>query len=482
MSVRFVERLEDANVITHGGGTFHGDDIFGLVFLDQLLNGKVFCYRIPYNETSKLLEVKGKIVFDTGGGQFDHHQKGGNGNHELVVDGKNAIPNASFGLLWSYYGKAFIEKKYLGYDEDFYDYVFKYLDFHLVRSIDAADNGIFPGSLEEYPIYRVLSLSCIISFLNQEELVKDSENKGLELALRFARKAFQIILNRAVKSYKLKKSYFEVNNKKEKNDKYENIVYKALMAEMDKSGCFKNNKIQENQIKDYNTFDNSKISSLWNNRGEDYLKSINNTYWQHMMGHITAIINGFAADCLGLGCRINPNFDYMTFPTLGTVFASVEEYGERYEKDLKELFGEILKNSIKVAIFKAESKAYVEEKVNSTFGHILVFERKVYWQDWIASMPEAKRIWFVISPTDNGAWKVKPIPCKYNANGYKKGFPSKWFGYSKDNKEGYVKFNKGVEFIHASGFLAICDTLNSARNLAMQAMYNQENCPIEKEK
>ena len=55
-------------------------------------------------------------------------------------------------------------------------------------------------------------------------------------------------------------------------------------------------------------------------------------------------------------------------------------------------------------------------------------------------------------------------------------------GFSKDNKEGYGKFNKGVEFIHASGFLAICDTLNSAQELAKQALFNQENKPIEIEK
>ena len=46
MSVRFVERLEDANIVTHGGKSFHGDDVFGIVFLELLL-GDVSCFRIP---------------------------------------------------------------------------------------------------------------------------------------------------------------------------------------------------------------------------------------------------------------------------------------------------------------------------------------------------------------------------------------------------------------------------------------------------
>src|SRR5690554_5270603 len=75
---------------THSG-KFHSDDVFSAALLTYL-NPNIDIirdYDIPE-------DFEG-IVFDIGGGKFDHHQEGA-----LVRD--NGIPYAAFGLLWKEFG------------------------------------------------------------------------------------------------------------------------------------------------------------------------------------------------------------------------------------------------------------------------------------------------------------------------------------------------------------------------------------------
>lgn len=76
--------------VTHGG-LFHADDVFASALL-QLIN--------PEIRISRSFEVpqdfKG-LVFDIGGGMFDHHQQG-------APIRENGVPYAAFGLLWRRWG------------------------------------------------------------------------------------------------------------------------------------------------------------------------------------------------------------------------------------------------------------------------------------------------------------------------------------------------------------------------------------------
>ena len=477
MSVRFVENIEDANIATHGGKSFHGDDVFGIVFLELLL-GDVYCFRIPYNEYSSALQRDDLILFDAGGGKFDHHQKGGNGAHSLVNKEKEAIPFASFGLLWEEYGRKFLKERFQDENEYFISYVFDYIDYHLVRAIDASDNGIFPTMEEGYPKpYRVMSLSCIISFLNPDEMVKDSENTGLLMAIKLARKAFLITLKRAEESINQNNFYKDKYSQAYSNE-YDNTISRCLLDEMKNSIEIDANDYDFRKY-DYNE---CKIDNFWDKYSDKYCEEVFVTSVDYAKNHFSSVIYGFGADSQEIDPVFGDRVDSMDCPTLKSVFYSSEEYGDDYENDLAELFHEVFVNTIKAAKYKIESKEYVEEAIRTTYGHVLVLYKKVYWQDWVANMPEAKKIWFVISPTENNTWKVRPIPCKYNENGYKKGFPSKWCGYSKDVSQKSIKFDKDVVFIHPSGFIAVCKTLNSALKLTNMALGNKENKPIEQEK
>ena len=82
---------------THAG-KFHADDVFSAALLRYLNPAITFQrgYQVPADFDG--------IVFDIGGGEFDHHQKGSS-----VRD--NGVPYASFGLLWRRVGAELLGKR-----------------------------------------------------------------------------------------------------------------------------------------------------------------------------------------------------------------------------------------------------------------------------------------------------------------------------------------------------------------------------------
>ena len=79
--------INTANAITHGG-IFHADEVFGTIILSKVMDNIVLArtFKVPEDIADDV------IVYDIGGGDFDHHQLGGNGTR---ADG---IPYASCGL------------------------------------------------------------------------------------------------------------------------------------------------------------------------------------------------------------------------------------------------------------------------------------------------------------------------------------------------------------------------------------------------
>ncbi len=85
-----------AEALTHGG-KFHADDVFGTALL-QLLRPDIQVrrsFRVPADFAG--------LVYDIGGGPFDHHQKGA----PVRPDG---VPYAAFGLLWHAYGEILLQR------------------------------------------------------------------------------------------------------------------------------------------------------------------------------------------------------------------------------------------------------------------------------------------------------------------------------------------------------------------------------------
>ena len=87
------QEIATANAITHSG-IFHADEVMGTVLLSKILPEVKVCrtFKVPEDVAEDV------IVYDIGGGIYDHHQRGFNEARE------NGIKFSSFGLLWRKFG------------------------------------------------------------------------------------------------------------------------------------------------------------------------------------------------------------------------------------------------------------------------------------------------------------------------------------------------------------------------------------------
>lgn len=124
-NIQLTKVFNKANCVTHSG-QFHVDDIISTIFLSKIIE-KIILIRVPSIENENL---KDKIVYDIGLGEFDHHQKNQNGQR------KNGIYYSSIGLLWKKFGKKYLKSlKVKNIDK-----TFEYMDNELIQYIDANDN------------------------------------------------------------------------------------------------------------------------------------------------------------------------------------------------------------------------------------------------------------------------------------------------------------------------------------------------------
>ena len=97
--VQIVNRIEDANCITHSG-TMHADEVFATAFLDLYLKD-VRVFRTT--SVNPDLVDPSVLVYDIGRGKFDHHQID-------ALKRDNGITYCSLGLLWKEFGQDFLTK------------------------------------------------------------------------------------------------------------------------------------------------------------------------------------------------------------------------------------------------------------------------------------------------------------------------------------------------------------------------------------
>jgi uncharacterized UPF0160 family protein len=175
--IKVTQNAAAANAITHGG-IFHADEVFATAILEMVIDDLTVCrvFKVPDNLSTNV------ILYDIGGGKFDHHQKGGNGSRE------NGIPFSSAGLIWKEYGPRILK------DSVAPEYIFKAVDCRLISGIDAIDNGDLPKI--EYPT-SPLSISRIISMMNPRwDETKDSDTSFVE-AVQLATHILNMVISDA---------------------------------------------------------------------------------------------------------------------------------------------------------------------------------------------------------------------------------------------------------------------------------------------
>lgn len=178
----FVEKIEDANCITHGA-KFHADDVFSTVIMDTIIDNMKLIRILDVPEEYK--NRTDKIIYDIGWGELDHHQKGGNGKRE------NGVRYASFGLIWKKYGREYLRK--IGLQISYIELVWEYLDNEFVQLVDSIDNGQLDSSSIEIPLVTV---SDVVDFYNPNW----NEDKEYDECFRQAYIIAEQIWNQKVKS------------------------------------------------------------------------------------------------------------------------------------------------------------------------------------------------------------------------------------------------------------------------------------------
>lgn len=114
--------------VTHSG-VFHADDVMASVILKQYFD-EVQIIRSREQEDFD----QGDIVFDVGGGEFDHH-------NDYKEYRENGLPYAACGLIWRAYGAKLIKKIKGSLTKEQVEEVFNSVDKSIIESIDAIDNG-----------------------------------------------------------------------------------------------------------------------------------------------------------------------------------------------------------------------------------------------------------------------------------------------------------------------------------------------------
>lgn len=152
-NLKTVEVTMPAKAFTHGG-VFHADDVFAGALL-RILNPDIEIirgFKVPDNFDG--------IVFDIGGGEYDHHQQ----DAETRLNG---VKFASFGLLWRDFGLFLVEENFEAW---------KSMERLLCQSIDGTDNT------GEYN-----PLSYLIKSMNPSWDSKESADEAYEAAVAVAK-------------------------------------------------------------------------------------------------------------------------------------------------------------------------------------------------------------------------------------------------------------------------------------------------------
>ena len=157
MNIKITQDVSIATHITHGG-VFHADEVFTTVMFAMLSDVTLARIFVIPSETNA-------VIYDIGGGMYDHHQKGGNGERT------NGIPYSSCGLVWRDYGSEIVQK--LGCPATIAEIVADEVDKILVEGIDGADNGIEAVSDQKEMKYKPLN---IVEEIAQFNPVWDSNN------------------------------------------------------------------------------------------------------------------------------------------------------------------------------------------------------------------------------------------------------------------------------------------------------------------
>lgn len=103
----------------------------------------------------------------------------------------------------------------------------------------------------------------------------------------------------------------------------------------------------------------------------------------------------------------------------------------------------------------------VEEAMNKGDGTTLVLERHLPWKRKVCKSTYKS----VIYPSNRGGYSIQIVPIAYDDNTLSANFPEEWRGKTPEELASLSGID-GLRFCHASGFLAVAETLEDALKVA----------------
>lgn len=193
--IKIVKDYKNAMLLTHAG-VFHPDEVMATAIIDLYSGetGIVGLYR-----TSEVPSDFEGIVYDIGGGEFDHHQKGGNGVRP------NGIPYASCGLIWNKFAELIINTICPSLSDDDISSIKNAVDSAILTGIDARDNGVFNSA----ELYSSFTISDAISGFNPEWNSNKSSDHCFIEAVSFAKDVLMRFISRQVSVVKARYIVFD---------------------------------------------------------------------------------------------------------------------------------------------------------------------------------------------------------------------------------------------------------------------------------
>lgn len=165
---------------------------------------EIFQVELIRTRDSKVLD-KLDIVYDVGGGQFDHH-----GIKKVYRE--DGLPYAASGLVWNKFGKQVLKSKDPSLSEEELQSITQHIDRNLIEGIDALDNGVWIDKTE----IPLMNISSIISGFNPNWKSDKDENEAFNEAVQVASSVLNNSINHrlsvlkardcVVKAYKKRKT------------------------------------------------------------------------------------------------------------------------------------------------------------------------------------------------------------------------------------------------------------------------------------
>lgn len=368
--------------ITHNG-TFHADDVLSTCLL-KLLNSD-----FTYTRTSNIPKDFKGIVYDVGGGEYDHHTE-----IKKRSNGKNF---AAFGLLWKDFSSYFMDRE----NAELFDEVF-------VSEIDRCDTTSNSNLL-----------SSSIEYFNPKW---NSETES-DAAFDYAVKAFLPLLESIINHFK--QSTF--------------IPRYCRTLQEDIVFAFENISKKYNHRKSVARYSNS--IEAWKNVYQDMFQNEENELFiTTFLGQISKTYGKYKTSPIVLGLSL--------MPRKKKIFLLEDIIENRIE-------------SINALVPAAEECRRTYN--NSDIKELLIFEKYVPNNYLTQNCNNVKAIVF---PSERGGYNILALDMNEKekiSNGINKNTNVKRFYFPEEIRGQDVyslgQYSKGLLFVHQSGFLATCETL-----------------------